>query len=733
MEKKEFSRIINQAYNRINAMLALAGDFAHRRRTLHLHIGLPSPEFALQIKKTLTAETLLLFIFKAGTSVNIEELYAKINTTEQIIFAPLNNDTALHEVLTLAIKALRLEQHQINITMEPGLSEIENALVAKLGKHMNMLLSNNTCTARNTFLHTRSTVNNIPLLLKNGICRVTEKSAIPEVLICGAGPSLRTQLDTIRNFSGKIPIIAAGHAFPCLAEAGIQPDFIVEIDAESHITWQRHSMKPPCPLVTVPFISPLVASRFDNILWFGIPDSPLNTFLKELDITLEPIAVSRSVIITAIDFAIKAGFKKIALTGSDLCLSVDGTAHAKQSVLDDTDHEGLLEIKGNDSQKVITTAGFEGIREVLQVYLKEIKKNIPSVTIFNCTNGGAFIESTQRLSLEEFCKSLKNEKSILKPQTETIPTIKEKLGTLHKKICMHIDLAKSITDTISLLEKEINNTSVNLEFFKKIQTELDALLTLERNSRDSFLLKSLTEQTAMILGQRIGVEGLDYDSVKRHFTLLGDMLKEVKTDLDFTPGHNPFIFNSFKNFAVDFIKRSDPELADLLSGGDTEHGNKFELISNLQYLPNTSRMLPDGRRERLNDFTSMESAAAQEIDVFVQKEGYSQEKAAVIFFAPGNWAHPVEFAKKYPLSELMIIEVWPELLKQMIRCSLFMNYLPANTIITAVTPELKSWKRIAHSAIRQWKKQDRKILFFEHPHTWKFPDVQESLKQFKAL
>jgi hypothetical protein len=64
---------------------------------------------------------------------------------------------------------------------------------------------------------------------------------------------------------------------------------------------------------------------------------------------------------------------------------------------------------------------------------------------------------------------------------------------------------------------------------------------------------------------------------------------------------------------------------------------------------------------------------------------------------------------------------------------MLMNFLPEKTIITGIAPELKNWKRIAHSAIREWKKQNRKILFFEHPHTWQFADVQEQLKQFKEL
>lgn len=744
MEKKEHSKIILPVYSRVSAHIRNSGICEHRRMALHIHIGQASPDFALRIAKTLESDKLLLFFFKTAPGVNIEELYNKSNSEEKIIFAPLEYSAATIELLTMVLTLLKLEQHQINITMEPELSETDKLTISQLGKHMNLLLSNNTCAARNTILHSRCAINNLPAIIKNGTCRFEKTLHSSDVLICGAGPSLKTQLDVIKKYSGKLIIIAAGHAFPCLAEAGIKPDFIVEIDAESHITWQRHSYKPTCPLVTVPFVSPKVSLLFDKILWFSARNSPLNALLKELGIELEPVAVSRSVIVTAIDFAVKSGAERIALAGNDLCLSSDGSAHASRSVLDNKSSEGLLEIKGNDSEKVLTTAGFNGIREILQSYLAEIKKSNHSVSIFNSTEGGAFIEHTQRLPLEDFCNSIKTEKHISFSSPNQHTGTEDKIKNLHRIVEKYIDIANSIIETVSLLENELDNTSGDIDRFKKIQSELQGLLTLESNFRNnaqfSFIINAMLEQTDIILRQiPHKTENAEFESahnIRAHFSLLSDILKDIKSDLDFSEekiaAHDFSVFQSFRNFAINFISRSDNEFADFLKSGIETQSGKFEVISNLQYLPNVRRILDNGQRAELNDFDSMESAAAQEIDAFVKAEEYS-ENSAVIFFAPGNWSHVVEFSKKYPFAEIMVVETWPELLNKIISISMFMNYLPEKTIITGIAPELKSWKRIAHSALRNWKKQNRKILFFRHPHTWQFADVQEQLRQFNEL
>lgn len=57
-----------------------------------------------------------------------------------------------------------------------------------------------------------------------------------EVIVCGAGPSLETHLETIRNAAKTHPIVAGGSAIPILVRAGIKPTLAVAIDPNQEET-----------------------------------------------------------------------------------------------------------------------------------------------------------------------------------------------------------------------------------------------------------------------------------------------------------------------------------------------------------------------------------------------------------------------------------------------------------------------------------------------------------------
>jgi hypothetical protein len=130
----------------------------------------------------------------------------------------------------------------------------------------------------------------------------------------------------------------------------------------------------------------------------------------------------------------------------------------------------------------------------------------------------------------------------------------------------------------------------------------------------------------------------------------------------------------------------------------------------------------------------MATQARESLDSFETANQFNIDRDAVIFFAPGNWIHVYEFAKRHPTASAVIVEVWPELLQELIQLSDLIGLLPPTFRILCFQGELrkgaeKRWRNIS----REWHRQGRRVLNFQHPHTWALSEVQEALAQFQAL
>ena len=152
-------------------------------------------------------------------------------------------------------------------------------------------------------------------------------------------------------------------------------------------------------------------------------------------------------------------------------------------------------------------------------------------------------------------------------------------------------------------------------------------------------------------------------------------------------------FDGFVKFAISFIKNNNHELAKFISDYLKTHKKEyqFRFFPNLQNFP---RKAFDKNNTIIfsNDEYSMEIDARREIDSFTQENNFDQESDAVIFNTEGNWSYLIEFAKKYPQADMVIVEDHPELLAEMITFSLFLHHLPEKTLIIGQNKKLKGYK-----------------------------------------
>ena len=735
-------KTIESAYRRIVNIRERSGP---EKFFLHIHIGKPGIELVALHRKNIHPQSFLLYFYPETEGVDIDDLYSHFTPDERILFSSLDRGETHIEILSMSIALLKIEPGRIAVTQNAELEKVMVDKIERIKNSVNDFLSNLLCESRSSLMHLRCSIHNLPLIMSNGIYSIKGNGKMPHAIICGAGPSLLKQFDILKKYKGKILIIASGHAYAALHNAGIEPDFVVEMDSESHLNWRRHNIKPACPLVAMPILAPETARRFEKIIWASEPHSSFSGFLREAGINLEPLSLSRSVIITAIDFAVKAACPGIALIGNDLCMSESGNAHVKASVFDDEEPQTLIEIEGNEGEKVFTVPGFEGIREVLQAYLLSVKQQKNAPEIFNCTEGGAHIENCGRLSLRSFVESASPASCDLSfPEKEiknTVPYITgvrddfaeylnvlERLLSLSRQLSSALNNPAAETSQIASLRTELKETARHETEIKNRKTLKD-LITVAAEQADAILSRGGTNST-----REAAVMLEEFE--KRH-ELIHDLCNDIKSDFDFILDENiknegPYSFKSFRKFTLSFIEKNNKEFADFLHAHDKQLPERFKLLTNQLYLPFVRIEREDKSLFRLNSFISMESSAAAEVNDFIKESGFDIKRNAVVFFAPGNWAHVVEFAKMYPDADFLVVDPWPELFSAIINQASFMHYLPEKTLMIGMRDDLKNWKRIYHGAVREWKRQGREILFFRHPRTWQLAEIQEKLKELPS-
>lgn len=509
--------------------------------------------------------------------------------------------------------------------------------------------------------HRRADLMLLRCLLRNlpGIGREV-RSCLPAappdgaVLICGAGPSLGGQLETIRRYRNRFQLFCVGHAYPRLHAAGVRPDLVVEIDAESSLRNRPLPTPAICPLAATPQTAPAVVEAFTEHLWLADPDPVRDRWLRQLGINLPSVTVARSVIVTAVDLAVRSGYRQIALVGSDLCLgendvfydSVEGKSSAVAE---------RCPLPGNDAPEVVSTPALSGIRDALQQYLQACP-----VKVHNCTSGGAVIAGTVRSSLDTWSADHMAAAPTMLPPPVAVAGLETRLA--------------------GMFDRENETPPV---VASALARWLD---TVKREAQPGIDLTSLPLQ----------------------------LRRDLADDLAGKAGTGPYDYNAFREFAVAVIRRNYPAYADWLAR--SEEGmepDDFTVASWLTSLPQVSRR---STGTALTSGDNREHAAHETVSRFTVDRQFDSARDAVVIAGPGDWQPAVELLRCYPDTPVMVLDPHPRLFRRLINYSLFLHVFPADSLIAGTgIPELPDWRREAQRRLRDWKRAGRRILRFTHP------------------
>ncbi len=150
-------------------------------------------------------------------------------------------------------------------------------------------------------------------------------------IILGGGPSLDEQLNWVRENKNNIVIMAASRISGKLIKENIIPHIIFAIDPQKinlEICKEMFMLPKEVLFIHSYHVAPSLLSQWQGKSLYLGPRVPWESKLNQTNIAMAGPTVTQTAIAAAIEF----GFKKILLTGVDLCFSQTGFTHTKDTV-----------------------------------------------------------------------------------------------------------------------------------------------------------------------------------------------------------------------------------------------------------------------------------------------------------------------------------------------------------------------------------------------------------------
>ena len=279
----------------------------------------------------------------------------------------------------------------------------------------------------------KNIVENIPFLAgKRSINALKNTLKNKPAMVIGAGPSLLGQLEMIKQISQNLHLIAVDTALEPLLKSGIEPDYIVTLDAQFINLFHFHHVltgnKHPGGMNLVADIvaCPKILKYWRGNLYFSeavsrIQDNkkthheslPLMNLFRNYFQQIDPLECGGSVATTAIELALYMGANPVLVTGIDLSytnfmthinsstlytlyfLEADRFKNLQTSIINQIRKRKLQMAPGIHGGNVLSDFVFS--KYINWIENKKEYRNL----VFNVTENGALIPHLRHLSLQK--------------------------------------------------------------------------------------------------------------------------------------------------------------------------------------------------------------------------------------------------------------------------------------------------------------------------------------------
>ncbi|GED20747.1 motility associated factor glycosyltransferase family protein [Kurthia gibsonii] len=336
----------------------------------------------------------------------------------------------------------------------------------------------------------RNHMNNLKHAIEDSTLIQLKQITNKPVVVASGGPSLTKQLELVKQHRDKFILIASGSTIRSLARENIEPDYVVSIDGSEENLQHFKDIG----LKSAKFIYAM-QSKFEvrkefNDAYYFLSSSSLNLQSYLENITQEPVAVllgGGSVAHFALAIATYISTGEIALIGQDLAYT-DGLSHAqgnkRQEKIDfDNSKTSYIKMKGYYGEDVYTDYPFLSMKKTFEVMRAQLKDR---VGIFNCTEGGIYLEGYDQITFKEFIE--KNEKVIPETNHDNKLNTKKTYRNLLNKLQLEM---KQLKEAQIVVEKNLQ--LINKAKDKGIFSQKN-LTVLNKNDKK---LKRTFKNTAM--------------------------------------------------------------------------------------------------------------------------------------------------------------------------------------------------------------------------------------------
>jgi hypothetical protein len=700
--------------------------------------GPSNPDYARQILESNSPRTILLYYTLEDS---LADSLANSFPSGNVLFSSLSEDAYYSDkagVLT-ALCPNRKIIFSIPLDLEKQISE----KLKKIQEAVNDALTNAAQSNLARLIYLRNSLFNMKKIVSSQEIKISSGAPSPPAIVCGAGPSLKNQLETLKKYQSKFLIFCVARIAPALIEAGIKPDIMFQTDSRMlfDAEWIKKIPEGLCPplAASISVYPPVAEPCFDKILWFYGDSPAANNFLKKNNCKLSDFVLSKTVTVSVIDFAAKYGCKNIALVGNDLCVSEFGIHHLDEKQESQKEYAGIKEIDGNNGIKVMTIPELADLKKVLEKYLAT-----QDLEINNCTVRGAKINGAPFIKLEEFCEKHSTlEKGQIISEKQRIAPPAFKIEDIFESLEKYVLNLRALIATANELRDELAKSSPDFEIAATTQEKLRNNLQIESDLRQSpfidFIISTVEEQISEILNESPDTNNINQSSPTAQLSLLlmrysfiMDFCSDIANDLscpNAQEANNLHKFKSFENYAISFIARHNPELAEFLN---LNRVSNYSFVCMEQYLPFTI-INPDGSIFIKKDLVSSELEIQSSAKLFAEENSFDSNSMAIVFPAPGDWRHVVEFAKIHSQADIIVLEPWLEMFAGIIQHSMFMHYLPEKTLVIGADNRLPNWRGLFTSKINDWQSLGKKTLVYETPEMRSNPEVTKLLSELNNL
>ncbi len=223
------------------------------------------------------------------------------------------------------------------------------------------------------------------------------------VIIVGAGPSLKKNVDELRRVGNNACIICMDTALTTLQNAGVKPHILATVDVEKKIEVFGDIDKIDVPIAVTANSRADVINQVGGIrIWCKEPHVFSHAIRKSIESEEPRFPLMDAVSGLVMSIALELGTKRIIFVGQDLAFSPEGKSHSDVRVLD--------YVKDDAYRMEGYYGGVVYSKEDWSIMKRQIEDSISGEsnrTYINATEGGVRIRGTKQMPLRQVVDELR--------------------------------------------------------------------------------------------------------------------------------------------------------------------------------------------------------------------------------------------------------------------------------------------------------------------------------------